>query len=115
MKIITETAVITCDHSINSVTGRLVNKASQHFVYINESLVQVDNDPGNRPVLACPNSSGVIPPCALTMKVEKGNSQLVYINGKPVCLDTTEGRTVADDITKYRVRDAGQDFVTVEA
>lgn len=112
MKLITENAVISCDHK----TGIVMKKASQSVVYINGSKVLVGNDPGAKPIVGCTNVSPTIKPCTMTLGVERGTSDLVYIENHPVCLETVEGGTdgTPPGITRYKVRAPGQKFVETE-
>ena len=113
MKIITEAGLISCDHA----TGIVTKLASQRFVSINSALVLVGNDPGNKPIAGCSNIAPTIKPCTMTMAVEEGKSALVFINNKPVCLETVIGGTdgTPPGLTKYRVRVPGQIFVDTES
>ena len=112
MKLITEKAVISCDHK----TGIVTHNASQSVVFINGSKVLVGNDPGAKPIVGCINVSPTTKPCTMTLVVEQGTSNLVYIDDHPVCLETVEGGTdgTPPGITRYKVRAPGQEFVETE-
>lgn len=109
MKLLTEDAVLVCDHE----NGRVAVVATQHLVTIVGRAVLVDNDPEGRPISGCPNTAAMIKPCTSTLKVEKGYSDFVYIDGKAVCLDTVTGLTdgTPPGVVDYKVRRPGQDWV----
>lgn len=113
MKILTRAALITCDHS----TGVVSNMASQILVFINGEPCLVGQDPALKMIGGCTNVSTTIKPCTSTLPVEVGMSQLVYINRRPVDLDTVVGGTdgTPPGVTKYRVKFAGQELVNAEA
>ncbi|MEM1181088.1 MAG: hypothetical protein AAGM22_22290 [Acidobacteriota bacterium] len=111
MKPLTERALITCDHA----TGVVAHKASQSLVRIAGAKVLVGNDPASQSIGGCINSGPTIKPCARTLAVEQGKSGLVFVKGKPMCLETVVGGTdgTPPSVTKYRVRSPGQRLVTV--
>lgn len=113
MKILTDAALVTCDHG----SGVVTNASSQSLVSICGTRILVGNDPAHKGIAGCPNVSATIKPCTSTLNVEQGKSSLVQINGKPVCLDTVVGGTdgTPPSITKYRVRSPGQTLVEVQS
>lgn len=113
MQLMTELALITCDHG----TGKVSSKSSQALVWVEGSAVLVGNDPGNKMIGGCSNLAPTIKPCTLSMAVEQGKSALVSIDGVPVCLDTVVGGTdgTPPSATKYRVREPGQGFIHLGA
>lgn len=113
MKILTEKALLTCDHA----TGVVSNLPSQSLVRINGGHCLIGMDPALKPITGCSNISTTIKPCTSTLNVESGNSELVFINRIPVNMDTICGGTdgTPPGITKYRVKNPGQTLVTVEA
>lgn len=113
MQLMTELALITCDHG----TGKVASKSSQSLVWVEGSAVLVGNDPGNKMIAGCSNLAPTIKPCTMSMAVEQGHSALVSIDGVPACLDTVVGGTdgTPPSATKYRVRAPGQGLVRVGA
>lgn len=109
MKLLTEDAVLVCDHE----NGKVAIAATQDWVTIDGRAVLVDNDPEGRPISGCPNTGAMIKPCTSTLKVKKGYSDFVQIDGKAVCLDTVTGLTdgTPPGIVDYKVRRPGQDWV----
>ena len=110
MKLLTMKAKLTCKHVVGVV--RLGNQ--QDFVRISGSPVLVENDPVIKLIEHCPNIGMNIKPCLLTLAVEKGYSQFIYIAGKPVCLDILVGLTdgTPPGTVEYQVRSPGQNFVS---
>lgn len=110
MKILTEDAVLVCNHLL----GTVQNKPSQEWVTIGGRKVLVENDPEGRPISGCPNVGVTIKPCQLTLRVNAGYSEWIRIDGRPVCLDTVDGLTegTPPGTVHYRVRQPGQDFVS---
>jgi hypothetical protein len=110
MKLLTEDAVLVCNHEL----GRVKNLPSQDWVRVGGRRVLVENDPEGRPIAGCPNIGATIKPCALTKKVDTGYSQFVRVGGKPVCLDTVKGYTDGTPplSVEYKVRTPGQEFVS---
>ena len=109
MKLLTEEAVLVCDHE----NGIVDVAATQNLVTIDGRAVLVDNDPEGCPIAGCPNTGAMIKPCTTTLKVKKGYSEFVQIDGKPVCLDTVTGLTdgTPPGVVDYKVRHPGQDWV----
>jgi hypothetical protein len=110
MKILTEDAVLVCDHELGTVNV----KPTQALVTIAKRRVLVENDPEGRPISTCPNVGLTIKPCQQTLAVQTGYSDLIRINGKRVCLDTVSGLTdgTPPGTVNYKVRRPGQDLVT---
>ncbi|MEX2430571.1 MAG: hypothetical protein WD645_01470 [Dehalococcoidia bacterium] len=110
MNVLTEDARLVCKHEV----GTIDIEASQRLVTIEGRCVLVEDNPENRSIKGCPNVSAVIKPCQRTLKVQKGYSSLVTIQGKRVCLDTVAGLTdgTPPGTVQYKVRDAGQNFVS---
>lgn len=109
MKLLTEQAVLVCDHE----NGIVSVAASQDWVTIEGLAVLVDDDPENRPIAGCPNTAAMIKPCTSTLKVKQGYSDFVQIGGKAVCLDTVTGLTdgTPPGVVDYKVKSPGQDWV----
>ena len=112
MKILTNAALLNCDHK----TGTVMNIASQDFVTINGAPVLINNDPMLKPISGCPNAGPTIKPCTSTVNIEDGKSALVFVNNKPVCMDTISGGTDGTPpvATKYSVTFPGQTFVSTD-
>jgi hypothetical protein len=110
MLILTEDAVLVCKHEL----GKVGIKATQQIVTVNGRTVLVEKDPEERPISHCPNYGPTIKPCAKTLAVKAGYSDLLRIEGRRICLDTVTGLTdgTPPGIVKYEVRNAGQDFVS---
>ncbi len=110
MRIITEDAVLICDHQL----GIVQNRPTQKLVTINKRRMLVEIDPEGRSIAGCPNIGLTIKPCTTTLKVTVGYSTLVRIDRKRVCLDTVSGLTdgTPPGAVNYKVRSAGQILVT---
>lgn len=110
MRLLTLAAVLHCDHQ----SGLVGLAAQQHFVRISGIPVLVATDPEQRPIAGCPNVGPTIKPCTSTLPVQQGYSGLLRIGGRAVCLDTVVGLTdgTPPGTVNYRVRHAGQDFVS---
>jgi len=109
MLVITEDALIVCAHEL----GEVGLKPLQDWVTINGRKVLVDNDPEGRPISKCPNIGIAIKPCQTTLRVEKGYSEFIRVDGRRLCLDTVQGKTdgTPPGVVIYHVRQPGQDFV----
>jgi hypothetical protein len=110
VRLLTEDAVIVCKHEL----GRASIIGSQKLVTIGNRKVLVENDPEGRLIAGCPNIGATIKPCAATLAVQAGYSNLLRINNRRVCLDTVTGLTdgTPPGMVKYEVRNAGQALVT---
>lgn len=110
MFVLTENGVLICLHQ----RGIVNDKASQNFVRIAKSPVQVDNDPEGKSIGGCPNIGVGIKPCTNTLKVTKGYSTWIKIGGRKICLDTVTGLTdgTPPGVVMYIVREPGQQFVS---
>jgi hypothetical protein len=109
MRLITEDAVLRCDHQ-----GSVHNQPSQKLVTIAHKRVLVEIDPEGRQITGCPNISLTIKPCTSTLKVNQGYSSLMRVSGKRVCLDTVTGLTdgFPPGAVNYKVYQPGQTLVT---
>jgi hypothetical protein len=108
MKFLTEKSSLKCSHK-----GVVRNKPSQDWVTIENRSVLVDNDPEGRDIDRCPFHG---PPgtkaCGKTLKVTRGYSAFIRIDGHAVCLDNLLGFT--DGIppgSNYSVVDPAETFV----
>ena len=112
MKILTNIARLTCKH----MTGEVGLMRFQDFVTIQGNPVLRRNDPELSPISGCPNAGPTIKPCTLTLPAYQGYSNLVFIEGIPVCLDTITGQTdgTPPGTVDYIVRNPGQTFVSEE-
>jgi hypothetical protein len=110
MLLLTENSVIVCAHK----NGRVKNQPSQDFVTIEGQRILVENDPEGRSISGCPNLGPTIKPCGTTLKVKVGYSELLTVNGKPICLDTLNGYTdgTPPGVVTYEVFDVRQNFVS---
>ncbi len=108
---LTEVAIVSCDH----LAGVSPQRASASFVQIAGVPMLRFPDPVGRPIFGCPNVGPTIKPCTSTLMMQVGQSSFVTIEGQPVALDTTEGLTdgTPPGLVKYKVRHAGQAFVTL--
>lgn len=106
---LTENARLRCSHDAGSVGIA----ASQAWVTIMGQKVLVEDDPEKRPISGCPNVGPGIKACGLTLKVRKGYSSLLRIEGRRICLDTVTGLTdgTPPGTVTYTVRNPGQDVV----
>jgi hypothetical protein len=111
MRIMTQKAVVPCDHQVGIATM----KASQSFVTIDGTPMLRGADPVGCPIGGCPNIGPTIKPCLVTLPMTKGHSGFVTIGGQPVCLETTTGLTdgTPPGMVKYKVRSPAQTFVNV--
>jgi hypothetical protein len=109
MKLLTEDALVVCAHEL----GRVGLEPSQSLVTIGRRRVLVATDPEGRPIRGCPNVGAAIKPCARTLQVRAGYSDLLRIDGQRVCLDTVVGLTdgTPPGIVPYKVNAPGQAFV----
>ena len=110
MKLLTEDALLTCDH----MTGKVAIAATQNIVTIAHRCVLVENDPEHRSISGCDNRGVNIFPCSNTVNVNQGYSDLIRIEGHRVCLDTIVGLTdgTLPGTVHYRVRSPGQTLVS---
>ena len=109
MLILTNKAVVVCKHE----TGLVTNQNSQDFVRINYMPILVSPDPVGKSIAGCPVVSPIGKPCLTTLKVQKGYSDFIRVNGRKVCLDTITGFTdgTPPGVVKYKVNATGQNFV----
>jgi hypothetical protein len=110
VKVLTEKAKLVCMHQ----SGRVhILVPQQNLVKVDGERVLVRSDPERKPITGCSNVGPTIKPCALTLKVSTGYSDLVRIDGRPVCLDTLTGDTDGTPPTaiQYIVADPGQSLV----
>lgn len=104
-------SVVKCEHD-----GRVANEASQDWVTIGGVPVLVDADPEGRNIVACPNYGPTIKPCAKTLKVRVGYSDLVRVDGKRTVLSNLDGLTdgTPPGLVHYTLRDPRQRFVRAD-
>ena len=109
MLLITEDAVVKCEHA-----GVVKNTNAQTYVTVAGRKVQIQPDPESRTIGGCPNYGPTIKPCTTTLPVRGGYSTFIRISGSPVCLDTVWGLTdgTPPGIVKYQVVSPGQQFVS---
>ena len=109
MNLLTQDAVLNCDHEMG-IVGII---ATQGLVTVAHRRVRVATDPERRPIAGCPMYGPTVKPCTNTLKVQSGYSDLLRIDGKRVCLDTVTGLTdgTPPGTVKYSVRSAGQSLV----
>jgi hypothetical protein len=111
--ILTEKAKLVCQHR----TGILSIDPSQHLVRMGGGDVLVGGLPKGDPefqiITGCPNFGLTIKPCTFSLKVMTGYSSFIFINGRPVCLDTISGMTdgTPPGVVNYEVVQPGQSFV----
>lgn len=110
MLLLTEDAILNCKH----VNGLVQIVPSQDLVKIDGRRVLVEPDPEGKSIVGCPMYGPAIKPCTTTLKVQKGYSDLLRIDGRRVCLDTVTGLTdgTPPGTVLYEVRKAGQDRVS---
>lgn len=109
MYLLTENARLVCSHELGSVKIAF----SQALVTILEQRVLVESDPEGRTISGCPNVGPGIKACGLTLKVRKGYSDLLRIEGHRICLDTVTGLTdgTPPGAVTYTVNNPGQNLV----
>lgn len=109
MLILNEDAVLVCAHEL----GLVALAPTQDLVTVAGRRVLVRDNPEGRPIAGCPNLGATIKPCQKTLAVKEGYSALVFIEGRPICLDTVSGLTdgTPPGVVPYKVRSAGQEFV----
>ena len=102
--------VLRCGHD-----GKVSNVAAQQWVRIAGDPVLVATDPEGREISMCPNISTHTTQCNQTLKVIRGYSTFVRVDGHEVCLDSVDGFTDGVPPSHYTVRDPGQQFVGADA
>jgi hypothetical protein len=109
MKLLTQDALLVCDH----VIGAVQMVASQSLVTVEGRRVLVATDPEARTISSCPNIGATIKPCQNTLVVREGYSEFIRIEGDRVCLDTVTGFTdgTPPASVNYSVRNPGQTIV----
>jgi hypothetical protein len=111
MLLITEEAVIICDHQ----PGEIQNQPSQTWVTVEGVPILVATDPEGREIKSCPNTNPLTGQvkCSTTLKVQRGYSELSRIDGHAICLDSLVGLTdgAPPGLYRYSVRTPGQDLV----
>lgn len=110
MKVLTEKAKLVCTHRSGQVQVLI---PIQSLVKIDGERVLVRGDPERKPITGCSNVGPTIKPCSLTLKVSAGYSDLVRIDGRPICLDPLTGNTdgTPPSAIRYVVLDPGQTLV----
>lgn len=109
--VLTQDALLLCKH----VTGKVSLAASQHWVSVESRPVLVDSDPENRSIEHCSWSGPGVKPCQQTLKVVRGYSTFVSVDGAAVCLDTLTGFTESLPPVTYDVKSAGQALWGIES
>jgi hypothetical protein len=120
MEWITTDSVIKCGHD-----GKIQNKQSQEWFRIGQEpgkdhdkwpYVLREADPEGRDINACPNYGVNVKPCRKTLKVAKGYSEWITIEGKPVVLSHLDGLTdgTVPGTVHYQVREPKQTFVRAD-
>lgn len=109
---VTVNASIKCGHD-----GKVSNVPSQRWVTVGAEPVLVDNDPQGRNIGGCPNIGPTMKPCAKTLRVAKGYSTWLKVDGHAVVLDTLDGLTdgTVPGTVHYSVRMPGQNFVSADS
>ncbi|MEO1575211.1 MAG: hypothetical protein AAFU65_09655 [Pseudomonadota bacterium] len=109
MRWLTQDAVLTCPHE----SGLVGIAPSQRLVTVQSRAVLVANDPEQKPIAGCPWVSPGMKPCTSTLKVTRGYSSWIRIQGRRVCLDTVTGLTdgTPPGTFFYNVRSPGQSLV----
>lgn len=110
MRLITEDAVLICDHQL----GIVQNQPTQKLVTVKGRRILVETNPEGRSIKGCPNIGLTIKPCNTTLRVQQGYSSLLRIDGRRICLDTVTGLTdgTPPGAVNYKVRSPGQTLVT---
>lgn len=107
--LLTQAAIVVCAHEAG-IVGLL---ATQNLVRVEGRPLLVRSDPEQRPIVGCPNAGPTIKPCTTTLIVRQGYSDLVRIDGRPVCLNTVLGLTdgTPPGMVDYKVRHPGQAWI----
>lgn len=101
-------ALMVCTHEI----GRVDLVPSQRWVRVQGKPLLVKPDPVGRPIKMCPNLTVVTKPCTATLRVQRGYSSFLSIDGTSICLDTVTGTTDGTGgMFSYKVNDPGQRLV----
>lgn len=111
MRVLTEASVMLCAHK----TGKVTRLASQFFAHVEGSRILVAGDPAFKPISGCSNVGATIKPCTATLVQTAGSSQLLFVGGKPACLDTVRGTTdgTPPGIVEFDVAQPGHALVEV--
>lgn len=109
MKLLTEDAILVCNH----VTGTVDAPPSEDLVFLEGRRMLVEPDPEGRPITGCPIQAP-LKPCTNTLAVQEGYSDLIRIEGHRLCLDSLQGRTdgTPPGEVHYRVLQPGQNWVS---
>ncbi len=110
MLFLTEDAYVVCRHEL----GKVAIQPSQSLVTIKKRKVLVEIDPEGKSIAGCPMYGPSIKPCTTTLKVIKGYSNFLRVQGRRICLDTVTGLTdgTPPGTVEYKVNNAGQSFVS---
>lgn len=101
-------ALVVCTHEL----GKVSLTASQRWVRVQGRPLLVAKDPEGRPITGCPNFTVVTKPCTSTLGVTVGYSDLIFIDGHPMCLDNVSGSTDGQGgAYRYKVNDPAQQLV----
>lgn len=99
---------MVCSHEIGVVN--LV--PSQSWVRVEGKPLLVKPDPVGRPIKMCPNLTVVTKPCTSTLRVRRGYSSFIAIDGQRLCLRSVTGATDGTGgIFTYKVNNPGQQLV----
>jgi len=113
MKVLTEDAIIRCPHR-----ARVNVPPTQTLVRINGRRLLVNDDPENKTISLCPNStlSGIMP-CTRSLRPDLGYSTFVKIDGRALVLDNITGFTNGTPPASYKYicEGAGQELVESSA
>lgn len=119
MRVLTESAILRCDHG-----GVVGLSPRQDWVRIEGRRLLVEDDPLGRPVRGCPMITPTTPACAVTVSVSQAPSYAAFVHvrsrgdkARRMCLDTTTGHTDWARLAtvSYSVASPGQSFVVVKA
>ena len=110
MRLLTQDAILVCKHEL----GIVGITPSQKLFTINGRKVLVEQDPQGKKIVGCPMYGPAVKPCSSTLAVQTGYSAWLRVEGRRICLDTVTGLTDGSPpgTVKYKVRRAGQDFVS---
>lgn len=106
---LTDQADVRCAHRI----GRSGQQASQGLVRVDGHPVLVGPDPQGRSISGCPNVGVAITPCNNTLRILRGESNFVRIDGSPVIRADLDGLTdgTPPGAVHYQVLSPGQRLV----
>jgi hypothetical protein len=111
MQWVTVNASIACGHD-----GAVDNVPRQRWVTVDSAPVLVADDPEGRHIAGCPNIGPTMKPCTATLRVSRGYSEWLRVDGHAVVLSNLDGLTdgTLPGTVHYTVRQPGQRHVSAD-